>query len=72
MYWERGELLPKEIEKVLYSYIGKEVIYKGMNYKIEDIKNTYSGVKMIFMKDQNENYFEPSLNLFIHEILPLN
>jgi hypothetical protein len=35
-------------------------------------KNTYSGVKMIFMKDQNENYFEPSLNLFIHEILPLN
>ena len=63
--------MSNNIEKTLESYIGKEVKYKGINYIIVDIKNTYSGIKMIFMKDSNEHYFEPSLNLFIDEILNL-
>jgi hypothetical protein len=58
-----------DIEATLQSYIGKEVKYKGINYKIEEIKNTYSGIKMIFLKDKDDRYFEPSLNLFVDEIL---
>jgi hypothetical protein len=60
-----------DIEATLQSCIGKEVKYKGINYKIEEIKNTYSGVKMIFLKDKDDCYFEPSFNLFVDEILKI-
>lgn len=63
--------MENKIEHTLENYIGKEIKYKGIDYIIVDIKNTYSGIKMIFMKDSNEHYFEPSLNLFIDEILKL-
>lgn len=63
--------MSNDLESVLKSYIGKEVNYKGIDYKIEEIKNTYYGIKMIFMKDNNDHYFEPSLNLFVDEILKI-
>lgn len=61
--------MPTDIERTITSYIGKEVKYKGINYKIEEIKSTYSGIKMIFMKDSEDRYFEPSFNLFVDEII---
>lgn len=64
--------MSKDIEKTLQSYVGKEVTYKGVSYRVEDIKNTRCGVKMIFLKDKNDKYFEPSLNLFVDEILNIN
>ena len=60
-----------ETEGVLESYVGKEVKYKGVKYLIEEIKNTSTGIKMIFMKDGNEKYFEPSYNLFVDEIIKI-
>jgi hypothetical protein len=60
-----------ETEGVLESYVGKEVKYKGVKYMIEEIKNTSTGIKMIFMKDSNERYFEPSYNLFVDEIIKI-
>jgi hypothetical protein len=59
------------LNEALNSYIGKEVNYKGIKYTIEDIKDTTIGIKMIFMKDYNEHYFEPSLNLFIEEVIKI-
>ena len=64
--------MERALDEALNSYIGKEVNYKGIKYMIEDIKDTDIGIKMIFMKDLNEHYFEPSLNLFIDEVIKLN